>query len=147
LSEYRARRQRHAGSGFTRGVFSIQQIFLNCRCFNNAWRRHADCLTTRNIRVDCAVDALHDNQANAGIAEIARAIERYLATHPNAADSVEGIRRWWLMRQRYEESAQQVQQALEQLLGQGVITKRVLTDGQVLYARQSKISDDNSIEP
>ena len=93
------------------------------------------------------MDASYDNQANADIAEIARAIERYLAKHPNAADSAEGIRRWWLMRLRYEESAQQVQQALEQLLRQGVVTKRVLTDGQVLYTGQSKISDADSIEP
>jgi hypothetical protein len=147
LSEYRARRQPRVRVGFNPPRFFIQKISLRYRCFNNARRRHADCLTSRNIRADYAVDASHDNQANTGIAEIARAIERYLAKHPNAADSMEGIRRWWLMRQRYEESAQQVQQALEQLLRQGVVTKRVLTDGQVLYAGQAKTLDDNNIEP
>jgi hypothetical protein len=88
----------------------------------------------------------HDDQSNAGVAGIAHAIERYLAKHPNAADSVEGIRRWWLMRQRYEESAQQVQEALEQLLRAGIINKRVLSDGQVLYTGQPHTADKN-IEP
>jgi hypothetical protein len=30
------------------------------------------------------------------VSEIAEAIERYLAKHPEAADSVEGIGAWWL---------------------------------------------------
>lgn len=67
------------------------------------------------------------------IAEVARQIERYLDAHPNAADSAEGILRWWLTRQRYEESVGKVLQALEQLLQQGTVCKRVLQDGQVLY--------------
>lgn len=89
----------------------------------------------------------HDDKSNAEVDGIARAIERYLAKHPNAADSLEGIRRWWLLRQRYEESAQQVQEALEQLLREGVVSKRVLSDGQVLYAGQPPNMDENRIEP
>lgn len=72
------------------------------------------------------------------IVEIARQIERYLAAHPNAADSLEGILRWWLTRQRYEDSAQQVRRALEQLLQQGTITTRMLSDGKTLYVRRSR---------
>jgi hypothetical protein len=89
----------------------------------------------------------HNDKSNADVAGIARAIERYLAKHPNAADSLEGIHRWWLLRQRYEESAQQVQEALEQLLREGVVSKRVLSDGQVLYAGQSPNVNENRIEP
>ena len=89
----------------------------------------------------------HDDKSNAGVAEIARAIERYLAKHPNAADSLEGIRQWWLMRQRYEESAQQVQQALDQLLRAGAINKRVLSDGRVLYTGTPRTSDHDQLEP
>lgn len=89
----------------------------------------------------------HDSPSNVVVADIAQAIGRYLAKHPHAADSLEGIRRWWLMRQRYEESAQQVQEALEQLLREGVITKRILSDGQVLYTGQPSNSDENRVEP
>lgn len=88
----------------------------------------------------------HDDTSHA-VADIAQAIERYLAKHPHAADSLEGIRRWWLMRQRYEESAQQVQEALEQLLREGIVTKRVLSDGQVLYTGQPPSLDENRLEP
>ena len=67
------------------------------------------------------------------VAELARQIGRYLEAHPNAADNADGILRWWLARQRYQESMQKVEQALELLLQQGTIRKRVLIDGQVLY--------------
>jgi hypothetical protein len=90
---------------------------------------------------------LSRDSSNAAVADIAHAIERYLASHPQAADSLEGIRRWWLMRQRYEESAQQVQAALEQLLREGVVVKRVLSDGQVLYTGQPPRSDENRHDP
>lgn len=79
----------------------------------------------------------HSDFQGYDIVEIARQIERYLATHPNAADSLEGILGWWLTRQRYEDSAQQVRQALERLLRQGTITTRVLGDGKTLYVRRS----------
>lgn len=68
------------------------------------------------------------------IAEIAGQIERYLATHPDAVDSLEGILHWWLLRQRYTESAAKVQQALERLVASGAITRRVLPEGRVLFA-------------
>lgn len=76
-------------------------------------------------------NADHTNEQE--VVEIARQIERYLVLHPQAADSAEGILRWWLTRQRYEESVGKVLQALEQLLQQGTVCKRVLQDGQVLY--------------
>ena len=78
----------------------------------------------------------YDDKAGARVNEIAGEISHYLAKHPSAADSVEGIRRWWLLRQRYEDSAQLVRQALEQLLREGVVSRRVLTDGSVLYTSQ-----------
>lgn len=69
------------------------------------------------------------------IAEVAEAIKRYLNAHPNAADSVEGIARWWLARQRFEEAAEIVQQALEHLVVEGEVVKAVTGEGKVLYSR------------
>jgi hypothetical protein len=74
--------------------------------------------------------------------EIAQRIGRYLESHPNAADSAEGILRWWLARQRYEESVQKVEQALELLLRRGAVRKHVLIDGQVLYVGAKRPHDD-----
>jgi Fe2+ or Zn2+ uptake regulation protein len=60
-------------------------------------------------------------------------IARYLADHPDAADSAEGIRRWWLLRQRFDEAALQVQRALDRLEAAGEVEKQVLPDGTVIY--------------
>lgn len=68
------------------------------------------------------------------IAQLAVEIERYLAAHPHAADSADGVLNWWLRRQRYEESLSKIQRALELLVQRGAVSKRVLA-GQVVYAR------------
>lgn len=75
-----------------------------------------------------------------GIAEIACQIQRYLAAHPNAADSVEGVLLWWLKRQHYEESANEVLRALEYLVEEGVIKKEFLSDGKAVYASRTHSS-------
>lgn len=64
---------------------------------------------------------------------VAREIARYLADHPAAADSAEGIRRWWLLRQRFDEAAEQVQRALDQLEAAGQVKRQTLPDGTVIY--------------
>jgi hypothetical protein len=64
---------------------------------------------------------------------IANEIRRYLQSHPQAADSIEGVARWWLMRQRLEESRDRVERALESLVAEGVVEK-VLSDTRVVYA-------------
>jgi hypothetical protein len=44
---------------------------------------------------------------DAGFFRVARELGQYLVDHPNAKDTIEGIRRWWLVegeqRFRYEE--------------------------------------------
>lgn len=81
-------------------------------------------------------------EVNDDIAVIASQIDRYLKSHPNAADSAEGILRWWLARQRYEESIQKVEQALALLLRQGAVSKRTLVDGKVLYVGAKRSPTD-----
>jgi hypothetical protein len=73
------------------------------------------------------------NASEAEITDIAGRIDRYLRSHPDAADSAEGILRWWLTRQRFDESVTKVEQALALLLRKGAVKKQVLIDGRVLY--------------
>ncbi len=61
-------------------------------------------------------------------------IVRYLAEHPAAADSVQGIQRWWVVRQRFDEATAQVQLALDRLEEAGQIGKQILPDGTAIYA-------------
>lgn len=73
------------------------------------------------------------------IADIAREIERYLDAHPNAADSVEGILRWWLTRQRYEQSAEHVKRALEHLVSAGVVRLYRTPGDSWVYCRKDRL--------
>jgi hypothetical protein len=67
------------------------------------------------------------------IAQLKDEILKYLGAHPQAADTVEGIASWWLLRQRYQEEIQKVQQALDDLVERGLVTKTTLADGTTLY--------------
>lgn len=58
--------------------------------------------------------------ASGGVAEL---IRRYLTEHPRAADTAEGIQRWWLAPTYGEVSLRSVEQALTQLEGEGVVRK------------------------
>jgi hypothetical protein len=54
--------------------------------------------------------------------ELSGEIRRYCAAHPNAADTIEGIA-WWLALQRYDDALQEVRNAVDQLVGEGVLVR------------------------
>lgn len=57
----------------------------------------------------------------------------YLQGHPHAADSLEGVARWWLGDDgRF--SPAEVERALERLVAAGHLRREVLADGRTLYA-------------
>ena len=68
------------------------------------------------------------------VAGIVVAIRRYFATHPDAADSIEGIQRWWLLPQSREEPRLLIERALDRLVAEGAAHRTVLEDGRVIYA-------------
>ena len=65
--------------------------------------------------------------------DLRNAILLYLKNNPNAADSLEGIMRWWVPQKNDELDIKQI---LEQLVAEGLIEERFLVDGTILY-RQS----------
>ena len=56
------------------------------------------------------------------VSSVAREIEQYLAAHPQALDSLEGIATWWVLRQRIRTEVGLVQAALGQLMAAGVVS-------------------------
>ena len=66
------------------------------------------------------------------VARLALEIKRYLDSHPNAADSLDGVVGWWLARQRVEDSAITVRLALDWLVAQGYAAKQEL-GGKMIY--------------
>lgn len=68
------------------------------------------------------------------VAWLASVIERYCAAHPHAADTVEGVWRWWLAEAQKACSLDDVAQALAALAAAGHVVERRLADGTVIYA-------------
>lgn len=69
---------------------------------------------------------------------LAQEIAGYISNRPDAADTLEGLTLWWISRQRLLEAEKNVRQAVEYLIDQGVIEKRAMADGRVLYRATPK---------
>lgn len=54
---------------------------------------------------------------------VAQALLRYLQSHPDAADTLEGVVKWWLPRQRYLDARERVEAALELLVQREMVEK------------------------
>jgi hypothetical protein len=67
--------------------------------------------------------------------EIQTEVLGYLDEHPEAADSVEAIQRWWLLQRVARYSRDRVQRALDGLVAAHQVERRVLGDGREVYAR------------
>lgn len=65
--------------------------------------------------------------------KMAREIMAYLRENPYSGDSVEGISRWWLMRQHITETLGAVQQVLEHLSSTGFLYERRMANGRRVY--------------
>jgi hypothetical protein len=65
---------------------------------------------------------------------LANQLLHYLAQHPDAADTAENIRRWWLPRGAAEYRESDVQAALDWLAERGALVRSRLPDGRELYA-------------
>jgi hypothetical protein len=67
------------------------------------------------------------------LSTIAQEILAYLAEHPLAQDTLEGIMHWWLLEQQIKHSTLEVQAALGELAAQGWVVERKGKDGGVHY--------------
>lgn len=67
---------------------------------------------------------------------LADQITRYLESHPEAADGLEGIAKWWIPQQQYIESVEKIHKALNYLIENGTVTRKTLSDGSDIYAKK-----------
>ena len=72
--------------------------------------------------------------------EIAVEIERHLTAQPMAADSTEGIRRWWVAPRIGERTLDAVRRALEDLERRGVVAPRPVQNGVVIWGARRPTS-------
>jgi hypothetical protein len=76
-------------------------------------------------------------RCSGGDPEVERSVLEYLAGHPYAADTLDGITHWWLPRQRYTTAQQRIEAVLVRLVDQGVLQLRRLPDGTAMYALEA----------
>ncbi len=76
------------------------------------------------------------------VIHIANDIETYLKQHPDAADTLDGIIKWWVSRIRIEESVGDISKALVLLELENIVAKTRTVDGRVIYSRQQKCYSD-----
>lgn len=73
--------------------------------------------------------------AGANLTEELAAILAYLSANPQAADTLEGIAVWWIPRSMQPVRYDRLEAALEQLVVQGILQRRVASAGRVVYSR------------
>jgi len=74
---------------------------------------------------------------------IADQIAKYLASRPQAADSLSGISRWWLTGAVRNAPLESIQKALDKLVAQDLMHTEVRADGEVIYlSSQAQVKGD-----
>lgn len=68
------------------------------------------------------------------LSDAQNAINHYFQQHPQAADTVEGIAKWWLPRFGINLPLESVLRALEIMVAAGELSKSEIRDGSVIYA-------------
>lgn len=70
---------------------------------------------------------------------IVEALSGYLGTHRQAADTLDGIRDWWLSGERFQDiRPDALRKALEKLVDQGELTRVESGSGVVFYANRAR---------
>ncbi|HAR45557.1 MAG: hypothetical protein A2X56_08650 [Nitrospirae bacterium GWC2_57_13] len=70
--------------------------------------------------------------------KIAREILNYLADHPDAEDTLDGIVQWWLLERKIYQHTAAVQEALEGLVAEGVILEQRQVEASAVYRVRRK---------
>jgi hypothetical protein len=86
---------------------------------------------------------------------ITRDILSYLAKHPKAQDTLEGIVEWWLLEQKIKRWQAQVQKALDELVEQGLVIRSRSEDRRERYRANNRklaeirrlLAGDRDVEP
>ena len=74
--------------------------------------------------------------------QIGNEILAYLAEHPKAQDTLEGIVNWWLLERAIKFQEAQVKKALAELIAKGLILEKKGSDSQIHYRiNQSKYKE------
>ena len=82
----------------------------------------------------------------ASVSEIARAIASYVEKNPEAQDTLEGIVQWWLPEAQHPTRIALIKKALDELVGEGLLTAYKAKDAQIFYRATRRAYQSNSQE-
>jgi len=74
---------------------------------------------------------------------MAEAILKYLAEHPQASDTLEGIAEWWIMRQQIKVEINKLKKVLQRLTERGLLEK-IGEDDKALYRLKDRTGESHS---
>jgi trehalose-6-phosphatase len=75
---------------------------------------------------------------------LAYEILAYLASHPEAQDTLEGIVHWWLLEQEIKHWAAEVNAALRDLVADGLVIEEHGADGRIHYRLNRSLAGEIS---
>lgn len=94
------------------------------------------------VRIDIYFKKIN-NSIEDDFMAIANEIKQYFEDHPNASDTLEGITKWWPLRQRFEVSTLLAKQALDYLITQSIVVRKSNLSGDEVYFRaKPKCTDE-----
>lgn len=73
---------------------------------------------------------------------IADEILAYLAAHPDARDTLEGIVQWWLLEQEIKRWTADVEAALADLIGEGLVIEEPGVDAKLHYRLNQPLAEE-----
>lgn len=76
------------------------------------------------------------------LGDLCETLRRYLHAHPDAADTLIGIRQWWLPESQRGVSIESIRLALADLIATGEVRCDALPDGTELYSRATPHSGE-----
>ena len=72
----------------------------------------------------------HDSSVRA----LASEIMAYLEANPNATDTLDGVTNWWLGPRVARYAKEEVQKALDSLVNEGKVSRKVVAGGDTVYS-------------
>lgn len=76
---------------------------------------------------------MKNNQLTESERKLAVLLIRYMQKNPDAKHTAEGIARWWIMQQKFEEEIEMVEKVLRYLTKRGVLREKILPQNQKYY--------------
>lgn len=73
---------------------------------------------------------------------IADEILAYLAEHPDARDTLEGIVQWWLLEQEIKKWTAEVKTALADLIDEGLVIEEQGVDARIHYSLNQPLAEE-----